>query len=1354
VDGKLRAGEEDGSFREMTIFMNADRPDGIDAGAPLPPGSSGLSPFGATEDMQMDRDTDYGIRITGGDAPQAFVSIVDYVSFDPGTDNSAEDAFEGTVPDLNGTPVAGDAYGGRYAYRDTSDLASVDETGFEFAVPYGSLATGPEDAVQFFAFYGDVEATQLPNGANIAATLIPDDEASATYGNSTDWTAVPGPQYTALLGDGEGGNNPPTANDDSYSTEEAQPLTVPPPGVLANDTDPDGDSLSATLDSSVTNGSLTLNTDGSFEYIPDSSFTGTDSFVYEVSDDSGATDNATVTITVEPATSPPQAQPDSYQAVAGRTLTVPAPGVLGNDSEPEGNPLLAEVVSFPEDGLLLLSPDGSFAYGPSPGFAGTDQFSYQAVDPDGSADTTTVTIDVQPSAPGPAPGPTLVSTADYEDGQRDSSATGGTTLQPDSSVVSPTSNGLTSLRIDATAGGTATLERPANLPRSDRLRFLLKPSPDTSFALSLTFVETDDGSEETHEVSVPVDTGDTWQRVEVPFSDLGPGFDPVAPRAGGNGGFLRLELSADEAVTYHVDEFEFGTESRGHTELMDFERTSLAYGPSFCPPTFEDSSDVAVESDGFTARHVMGSGCFGYNYGSGPNRPGLFVDAEGSDVLSLRLKSDVGGTLRAFVETPFGTGGFTTENAVTVPLPTSNSWTRVEIPIDSLGDDPSALRSPGIWNVGFVASGPDGGEADFLIDDVKVVGAGANRPPVAQPDSFATPLGQPLIVNAPGVLANDVDPNQDPFSALLVSDVSNGSLTLDANGAVEYTPDSEFTGTDQFTYRAVDDSSAADTTTATIEVLPEEECPLAWSLGVTGTDASGDSVSVTFGQSGAATAGIDPDCGEEEQPPKPPSEVFDLRFTGTDLPGVEIGEGLARDIRPTDQPTPEAAESAPAIWRMEVQSNSYPVTFNWDNAALADSLPGKPVRLVDVVTGGDLVDIDMKSTGSYTLDNSSVTALEIRLDREITREVPIAAGWNLLSVPLQAEDPSFGAVLPLCESGFFFEAGSGYNGIAEGDPVPVGRGLFANCSAGTAEVTGQAPAPTIEVAEGWNIIGPLADSIDVGSITSDPAGIVQSSFFGFDPAGGYQNASTLGPGGGYWVKAGESGTLDLSGNSGGASALASTQSASTAQKQPGAELRLTDAARREATLRLTEDLTEAQRKRSALPPVPPSGVFDVRFEGGRSVAEATGDVRAIETQGLEAPVTVRLANAEAGQGVRIRHGGSETRLTAERPSAELSTTDGLAVQLQAAPDAFALEKTYPNPASGRATVEYALPEQAEVTIAVYDVLGRRVATLADGDEQAGRHAAVLDAGQMPSGTYFVRMRAGDFQQTRRLTIVR
>jgi hypothetical protein len=60
----------------------------------------------------------------------------------------------------------------------------------------------------------------------------------------------------------------------------------------------------------------------------------------------------------------------------------------------------------------------------------------------------------------------------------------------------------------------------------------------------------------------------------------------------------------------------------------------------------------------------------------------------------------------------------------------------------------------------------------------------------------------------------------------------------------------------------------------------------------------------------------------------------------------------------------------------------------------------------------------------------------------------------------------------------------------------------------------------------------------------------------------------------------------------------------------------------------------------------------------------------------------------------------------------------------------------------------------EVTISVYDVLGRRVATLAEGTGETGRHRAEINAGQMPSGTSFVRMRAPDFQQTRRLTVVR
>jgi hypothetical protein len=93
-------------------------------------------------------------------------------------------------------------------------------------------------------------------------------------------------------------NSPPTAVDDSYSTDQDTALTVPAPGVLGNDSDPDNDQLSASLVSGASNGSVFLNADGSFSYNPNADFVGTDSFVYEASDGNGGADQATVTITV------------------------------------------------------------------------------------------------------------------------------------------------------------------------------------------------------------------------------------------------------------------------------------------------------------------------------------------------------------------------------------------------------------------------------------------------------------------------------------------------------------------------------------------------------------------------------------------------------------------------------------------------------------------------------------------------------------------------------------------------------------------------------------------------------------------------------------------------------------------------------------------------------------------------------------------------------------------------------------------------------------------------------------------------------------------------------------------------
>jgi hypothetical protein len=95
------------------------------------------------------------------------------------------------------------------------------------------------------------------------------------------------------------GNNPPIANDDSYSTPQDTVLNVPVQGVLENDTDPDGDPMTVELLSNGNNGTALLNSDGSFTYTPINGFAGDDSFSYEAHDNNGGVSSpATVSISV------------------------------------------------------------------------------------------------------------------------------------------------------------------------------------------------------------------------------------------------------------------------------------------------------------------------------------------------------------------------------------------------------------------------------------------------------------------------------------------------------------------------------------------------------------------------------------------------------------------------------------------------------------------------------------------------------------------------------------------------------------------------------------------------------------------------------------------------------------------------------------------------------------------------------------------------------------------------------------------------------------------------------------------------------------------------------------------------
>ncbi|MEB3356612.1 MAG: DUF4347 domain-containing protein [Synechococcales bacterium] len=111
-------------------------------------------------------------------------------------------------------------------------------------------------------------------------------------------------------------NTPPTADDDSYTTEFETVLTVNAAnGVLDGDSDADGDDLTAAIATNPSNGTVSLNDNGSFSYTPNAEFSGTDSFTYTVSDGNGGSDTATVSITVEEEDVPPPPPPPAVPTV-------------------------------------------------------------------------------------------------------------------------------------------------------------------------------------------------------------------------------------------------------------------------------------------------------------------------------------------------------------------------------------------------------------------------------------------------------------------------------------------------------------------------------------------------------------------------------------------------------------------------------------------------------------------------------------------------------------------------------------------------------------------------------------------------------------------------------------------------------------------------------------------------------------------------------------------------------------------------------------------------------------------------------------------------------------------------------
>ena len=365
-----------------------------------------------------------------------------------------------------------------------------------------------------------------------------------------------------------------------------------------------------------------------------------------------------------------------------------------------------------------------------------------------------------------------------------------------------------------------------------------------------------------------------------------------------------------------------------------------------------------------------------------------------------------------------------------------------------------------------------------------------------------------------------------------------------------------------------------------------------------------------------------------------------------------------------------------------------------------------------------------------------------------TANMPVTAGWNMVSVPLVVADMNLSSLFPTALTKAF-----SYLGTYNPDSVlNVGTGYWLKFgSAGSVPVSGASfVAGTIPVLAGWNLIGAFDQPTNTGSVISTPSGILTTPFYGFN--GKYTPALTLQPGSAYWVKASQVGTIRL------ASTPFKPSAAFAGFKETWIRIEFQDSSQSQVVLGLAapEELKDLCQE---LPPLPPDGVFDVRYASNAGVESLAGGRYALQLASVCYPLSVTARNTQ-GHRLRLRDelGSLRTMLeegkaiTLLKPPGRLLLEEGKnAVD---APATFELSQNYPNPFNPTTVIKFGLPRDSKVQLSVYNILGQKVADLLNETREAGYHSVEFNATRLASGSYFYRIETGSYTAVKKMLILR
>jgi hypothetical protein len=394
-------------------------------------------------------------------------------------------------------------------------------------------------------------------------------------------------------------------------------------------------------------------------------------------------------------------------------------------------------------------------------------------------------------------------------------------------------------------------------------------------------------------------------------------------------------------------------------------------------------------------------------------------------------------------------------------------------------------------------------------------------------------------------------------------------------------------------------------------------------------------------------------------------------------------------------------------------------------------------------------------TGNQFL-NALNNALE---DLESLMIIPHIKDWNMVGLPLDVSDESQTTVYPGSVEGTLFSFDGTYVNESE---LVSGDGYWLNFPySGHAALSGnELTNLTISLNAGWNIISGISEETDMADIFDPDEIVIPGSLYGFD--GTYVNVLSLQPGKGYWINAFSAGNITFT--SGGTSGKVKSS--------------ITDVTHEANVLNINHSklyfgvsVPANESVYYQLPPKPPAGAFDIRFDTNLKIAKDFGHIEILNNE-ENLLISTEFKNLQDSHWdwVITTQGGREYIL-AENSLIELNgQVTGLTLKkIERIPDQYSLSQNYPNPFNPVTTLDFTIPEQGNVDLIVFDLLGNEIRKLIQNNLSAGFHTVQWDGmdnngNLLSAGCYFYQLKVSSsnsgfkpeyqYVQTRKMVLLK